>query len=48
MTINIYNIIKGCLVTLGCTWSESNGIVTITTPDGDVWDFTIPLKKRVL
>lgn len=30
----------------GCTLKEHNGIVVVTMPHGDVWDFTVPMKRN--
>jgi len=42
--------IKGMIYTLlqdrGCKLKEEVGIVTITTPDGAVWDMTIPQRNE--
>ena len=43
----LYNKIRHFVeVWLGHTWEEKVGIVTVTTPNGEIWDFTIPTKKE--
>jgi hypothetical protein len=46
MENNIYNEIKAHLESLKCKWVETSGIVFVTTPEGVVWDFTIPMRSK--
>ncbi len=39
---NIQKRIRTYLNEMGCEISEARGIWTVKTPDGVVWDFTIP------
>lgn len=42
---NIDNIILNLLSAMGCTIKIEAGIVYVTTPDGEKWDFTLPKKQ---
>lgn len=43
--MNIHNLIRAFLLALGCSWRETNGIITVVTPGNKVWDFTMPQEK---
>lgn len=31
----------------GCSYTICNGIVTVVTPDKEIWDFTTPVVKSI-
>jgi hypothetical protein len=43
--MNIREIVCAFLREVGCTVREEVGILYITTPDGTVWDMTVPLPQ---
>ena len=43
--VNIKALIYTTLEVNRCKLEESNGIVTVTTPEGKTWDFTVPMEK---
>lgn len=45
-TLNINEGIKELLESKGCEVKEEVGIWTVTTPEGEIWDFTTPQKKE--
>jgi hypothetical protein len=42
--MDIKEIVYTELKNRGCELTEKAGIVYVNTPDGEVWDFTTPLK----
>lgn len=45
LSLNIRDEIFALLDSLNCTYQVKDGIVTVTTPDGERWDFTEPKRK---
>lgn len=43
--LDIKSEICALLKKLNCTYEETAGIVYVTTPDGYVWDFTVPMER---
>lgn len=43
--MNVAEIIFTELKNRGCKIEEESGIIYVTTPGGEVWDFTMPLKQ---
>jgi hypothetical protein len=44
--IDIKKEIYALLRSKGCAFEERSGIVFVTTSDGVLWDFTIPVKQK--
>lgn len=42
--VDIKALIYTTLEVNRCRLTESNGIVTVTTPAGSAWDFTVPME----
>lgn len=38
----VYELLRA----IGCTLEEHNGIVYVTTTEGEIWDFTIPMPSK--
>jgi hypothetical protein len=41
--MNIWEMVSKLLADSGCRYTISQGIVYVVTPDGELWDFTLPL-----
>ena len=46
--MDIEKEILALLESLGCTYTLSEGIYYVTTPDGRSWDFTQPQAKTLV
>lgn len=44
--VDVVARVYSVLSELGCTLHVEAGIVTVTTPEGEVWDFTVPQRKK--
>lgn len=44
---DVWALVKEFLEDAECELEISNGIVYVSTPDGEVWDFTVPKIRRL-
>ena len=43
--MDINKLLHDTLAAKGCTIETSYGIWYVTTPEGDVWDMTVPMQR---